>query len=118
MSSTTAGPAPVQPRRRIPLRRWMSEIGWRHVVGVGAVIFALFPIVFVISASVNPAGSITNTNLIPTEGVTVEHYWRLLSGERANFLRWYLNTIRSEEHTSELQSRFDLVCRLLLEKKN
>src|SRR5699024_12641113 len=26
--------------------------------------------------------------------------------------------LRSEEHTSELQSRFDLVCRLLLEKKN
>src|SRR5699024_11239701 len=29
----------------------------------------------------------------------------------ANFVQ------RSEEHTSELQSRFDLVCRLLLEKK-
>src|SRR5699024_12260863 len=28
-----------------------------------------------------------------------------------------LSSIRSEEHTSELQSRFDLVCRLLLEKK-
>src|SRR5699024_12027474 len=27
------------------------------------------------------------------------------------------NICRSEEHTSELQSRFDLVCRLLLEKK-
>src|SRR2546421_3597885 len=27
------------------------------------------------------------------------------------------NVIRSEEHTSELQSRSDLVCRLLLEKK-
>src|SRR5699024_11697328 len=27
-------------------------------------------------------------------------------------------SMRSEEHTSELQSRFDLVCRLLLEKKN
>src|SRR5699024_11431873 len=26
--------------------------------------------------------------------------------------------MRSEEHTSELQSRFDLVCRLLLENKN
>src|SRR5699024_11867183 len=26
--------------------------------------------------------------------------------------------LRSEEHTSELQSRFDIVCRLLLEKKN
>src|SRR5437667_5812613 len=27
-------------------------------------------------------------------------------------------TLRSEEHTSELQSHHDLVCRLLLEKKN
>src|SRR5699024_12483246 len=30
----------------------------------------------------------------------------------------YEIAMRSEEHTSELQSRFDLVCRLLLEKKN
>src|SRR5699024_10716165 len=29
-----------------------------------------------------------------------------------------ISRVRSEEHTSELQSRFDLVCRLLLEKKN
>src|SRR5438067_10579169 len=29
----------------------------------------------------------------------------------------FTNVGRSEEHTSELQSRFDLVCRLLLEKK-
>src|SRR5437868_12413547 len=34
---------------------------------------------------------------------------------RARSLRW--RELRSEEHTSELQSRFDLVCRLLLEKK-
>src|SRR5699024_12140388 len=30
---------------------------------------------------------------------------------------WLAGDERSEEHTSELQSRFDLVCRLLLEKK-
>src|SRR3712207_9349517 len=30
---------------------------------------------------------------------------------------WYFVTTRSEEHTSELQSRQYLVCRLLLEKK-
>src|SRR5699024_11800278 len=34
------------------------------------------------------------------------------TGEAAVVGAW-----RSEEHTSELQSRFDLVCRLLLEKK-
>src|SRR5207249_5164752 len=32
--------------------------------------------------------------------------------------KWLRQPVRSEEHTSELQSRFDLVCRLLLEKKN
>src|SRR3712207_7972958 len=31
--------------------------------------------------------------------------------------RLYCDTVRSEEHTSELQSRQYLVCRLLLEKK-
>src|SRR5438034_3828550 len=31
--------------------------------------------------------------------------------------RYYLDRRRSEEHTSELQSHSDLVCRLLLEKK-
>src|SRR5699024_12066550 len=36
------------------------------------------------------------------------------AGRRASL--WAVR--RSEEHTSELQSRFDLVCRLLLEKKN
>src|SRR5699024_11543031 len=40
----------------------------------------------------------------------------LIPSERVNDV---LNIIkeRSEEHTSELQSRFELVCRLLLEKK-
>src|SRR5699024_11410064 len=36
----------------------------------------------------------------------------------ANLVSSYnVEEFRSEEHTSELQSRFDLVCRLLLEKK-
>src|SRR5260221_1683866 len=33
-------------------------------------------------------------------------------------VRWHHVSPRSEEHTSELQSHSDLVCRLLLEKKN
>src|SRR5437868_9158474 len=38
------------------------------------------------------------------------------SGEPVS-VRQVAMEIRSEEHTSELQSRFDLVCRLLLEKR-
>src|SRR5690349_22138719 len=37
--------------------------------------------------------------------------------ERRSFPPWATRPPRSEEHTSELQSRRDLVCRLLLEKK-
>src|SRR5207249_12326520 len=39
------------------------------------------------------------------------------SGDVENRLALKFTACRSEEHTSELQSRFDLVCRLLLEKK-
>src|SRR5699024_12193075 len=40
----------------------------------------------------------------------------LASGVRVKDLNELDTLIRSEEHTSELQSRFDLVCRLLLER--
>src|SRR5437867_6715178 len=50
---------------------------------------------------------------------------RIASGNRNAYRIWpYPDTSyrcgerRSEEHTSELQSPYDLVCRLLLEKKN
>src|SRR5687768_18369228 len=36
----------------------------------------------------------------------------------SQFLPCDIGDVRSEEHTSELQSRLHLVCRLLLEKKN
>src|SRR5438034_11735890 len=42
-----------------------------------------------------------------------------LSSTRAKMMEILsVNRVRSEEHTSELQSHSDLVCRLLLEKKN
>src|SRR5699024_12682423 len=49
-------------------------------------------------------------------GSIAKNRWQALIG---GITVWFLTIIaRSEEHTSELQSRFDLVCRLLLEKKN
>src|SRR5699024_11732394 len=47
-----------------------------------------------------------------------EHYASSFSSSYTlGIILIYRTTLRSEEHTSELQSRFDLVCRLLLEKK-
>src|SRR5437867_10196205 len=45
---------------------------------------------------------------------------REIASERntTTFFPLPMDLLRSEEHTSELQSPYDLVCRLLLEKKN
>src|SRR5438105_5810850 len=52
--------------------------------------------------------SIGSLEVIATPGHTPGHIALLDTRDRS---------LRSEEHTSELQSRVDLVCRLLLEKK-
>src|SRR5437868_8570868 len=45
------------------------------------------------------------------------HWYTRWASSSRNTNSATLDTARSEEHTSELQSRFDIVCRLLLEKK-
>src|SRR5438067_10526483 len=45
------------------------------------------------------------------------HPLSILADAPRSFGDYNPENFRSEEHTSELQSRFDLVCRLLLEKK-
>src|SRR5699024_11781795 len=59
--------------------------------------------------------------LLPAQAV-IHHFYKhplIYTGQFCllYLYRDYLLSSRSEEHTSELQSRFDLVCRLLLEKK-
>src|SRR5207249_9130554 len=52
--------------------------------------------------------------------ITSRHFSRSMGANRvygSPLCRPPSSSTRSEEHTSELQSRFDLVCRLLLEKK-
>ena len=56
-------PTPVVvPRNRMSRRRWIAEIGWRHVVGVIAVVYAAFPLVYVISAALSENGTLTGSN--------------------------------------------------------
>ncbi len=51
------GGAPyVPPRRPFNFGRWFRATGWRHVVGIVMVVFALFPIVFVDLVVAEPAG--------------------------------------------------------------
>jgi arabinogalactan oligomer/maltooligosaccharide transport system permease protein len=70
--------------------RWVRNVGWRHLVGILAILFSLFPIVFVVSAALNPLGTLSSTNVVPT-GATVDNVTNLF--RRYAFAHWYLNSV-------------------------
>lgn len=80
---------------------WIFDLGWRHAVGVGAVIFALFPILYVISSSLNPHGTLLGSNkLFPT--VSFENYVKLFHDPRYPFADWFWNSMQIGIITSVL----------------
>src|SRR5438046_1752548 len=99
------GTAPRRrPIRRAGVRTFATTAGW-----VLAVVL-LLPHLTLVLVSLVPYGTWTTETLPPV--LSLVNYQRLFSeAER-------LRPLRSEEHTSELQSLTNLVCRLLLEKKN
>lgn len=79
--------------REIPRgKAWWRELGWRYIVAVFVICFMLFPVLYVLSASVNPIGSVASGSLIP-RSFTFSYYQQLVSGTRYPFLRWYGNTL-------------------------
>ena len=62
-------PPDRRPRGDQPMtgQSWFGAVGWRHIVAILAIIFALIPIVFVASAAFNPLGTLSSTSLIPKE---------------------------------------------------
>jgi arabinogalactan oligomer/maltooligosaccharide transport system permease protein len=85
-------------RRRLFAGNW-----WRYLVSLLAIAFALFPILYVISAAFDPIPSLTSASLIPEE-VTLDNFRRILSGnpgeagteqEALNvpYTSWYLNML-------------------------
>ncbi|MHB1491250.1 MAG: sugar ABC transporter permease, partial [Cellulomonas sp.] len=72
--------------------RWWREVGWRHVVGAAALVFALFPIVYVISASVSVRGTLSAANsLFGT--FTLDQYVNLLHDPLHPYVNWFVNTV-------------------------
>ncbi len=72
--------------------RWWREVGWRHVGGVVAVVFAVVPVLYVVSAAVNPLGTVVSTGVIPTR-FSLTHFQALFEDPSRPFPRWLLNTL-------------------------
>ena len=96
-ASTRAGSAIdeggyIPPKRPFKFGRWFRSTGWRHVVGIVMVAFSLFPIVFVVSSSLNPQGTLTGSNAL-FSSIGLDSYVRMLTDPQVPYLKWFGNTI-------------------------
>ena len=69
--------------------RWWREVGWRHVVGIVMVAICVLPLLYVVSASLNPNGTLTGSNAL-FRTVSTANYTRLAS---TDFAKWGANSL-------------------------
>src|SRR5438067_4252647 len=98
--------------KRVPLSRTID------LIALTVTCLVLFYLFFYIDTAATAIYTLSLHDALPIwrrgrgyQAIRDKHY-------RAHPRRRGHSAVRSEEHTSELQSRFDLVCRLLLDKKN
>src|SRR6266481_5971217 len=107
----TLGRAECQRRAALPPSR-----GRAHHVSSAAVTRAWLAPVLLLTYAVAFARTALGSGLLVFDDHPGQLY-RIAHALTVGLEPWRLNPGRSEEHTSELQSQFHLVCRLLLEKK-
>lgn len=78
-----------------PSMTWQKRalLALQIVVGVSAVFFALFPIVWIVSASLNPINSLANQHLIP-KNASFENFHLLFNDPLHPFVKWMWNSIK------------------------
>ena len=87
-----AHPRGVPVKRPFNFGRWFRATGWRHIVGIVMIAFSLFPIVFVISSSLNPQGTLTGSNALFSR-IGLDSYIRILTDPQVPFTTWFANTL-------------------------
>ncbi|UNK71607.1 sugar ABC transporter permease [Microbacterium sp. H1-D42] len=71
---------------------WFADTGWRHVVAIVVSAFALFPLLYVLSASLNPHGTLTGSNKL-FSAIGIDSYVRILTDPQNPYPKWFLNTL-------------------------
>lgn len=89
---TTGTPSPIRSKRPFSFGRWFGATGWRHLIGVAMVVFSVFPLLYAVSASLNPRGTLTGSNQL-FSAIGLDAYVRLLSDPSQPFAAWFGNTM-------------------------
>lgn len=84
----------VAPRtNRLSFGRWLRELGWRHVVAWIAILFAMYPVAWIVSASFNRIQSLVAARLIPRQ-ITTDNFTSLFDNATTPFRAWILNSYK------------------------
>jgi arabinogalactan oligomer / maltooligosaccharide transport system permease protein len=51
-------------RTKARRRRWWAEVGWKYPLALAIVLFAVFPLLYVLSASLKPGGSLAGSSAL------------------------------------------------------
>ncbi|MBG6108313.1 sugar ABC transporter permease [Frigoribacterium sp. CG_9.8] len=82
----------VHTKRPFTFSRWARDTGWRHLIALFAVVFAVFPLLYVLSASLNPAGTLAGSNqLFGT--IDFSNYITLFTNPDQPYAYWFLNSL-------------------------
>jgi len=71
--------------------RWFTQVGWKHIVGLVVIVFATFPLVYILSTSLTKMGNIENFTLF--RQFYLGNYKDLLTSTDYPFVKWMKNTL-------------------------
>ena len=92
MSTATVASAIKDANRNTPFSKRFKSQWWRHLLGIIAVVFAAFPLVYVLSVSLAPGGTLTGSNKLFSQ-IDFSNYSKLVSDPVRPYGQWYLNTL-------------------------
>jgi arabinogalactan oligomer / maltooligosaccharide transport system permease protein len=79
----------------------MKDTWWRHVVGIVAVVIALFPVIYIVSSAFNTSNNLQSAQIIPTH-TTLHNFGALLhnnvignTGAKQDvpYIHWFINSM-------------------------
>jgi arabinogalactan oligomer/maltooligosaccharide transport system permease protein len=98
VSGAVTGPGEGPAVRTIPEKRrrgllfWFRDTGWRHLIGLVMLVFAAFPLLYVLSASLNPTGTLVGSNTL-FRTIDFGNYIELFQLPQQPYAAWFINTM-------------------------
>jgi len=81
----------LEKRRRGPWF-WFRDTGWRHLIGLVMLVFSAFPLLYVLSASLNPTGTLVGSNTL-FRSIDFRNYVELFQLPQQPYAAWFINTM-------------------------